>query len=155
MKPGQMLGLSKRKQASFKKEEVAAAFRAFPPAMKAKLMTLRRLIFETASATEGVGELEEALRWGEPSYLTTESKSGSTIRMGWHKSRPHQYAMYFNCRTNLVASFRQMYPNELTYEGNRSITFDEKATVPTPELRHCISLALTYHLDKEKRPPRG
>ena len=37
-------------------------------------MFLRQLIFETAAATEVVGELEETLKWGEPSYLTPKTK---------------------------------------------------------------------------------
>jgi len=51
----------------------------FSPVVQKKLMQLRKLIFDVASATEGVGELEETLKWGQPSYLTSQSKSGSTI----------------------------------------------------------------------------
>jgi hypothetical protein len=36
------------------------------------LLVLREVIFDTVSEIEGVGKLEEALRWGEPSYLTKE-----------------------------------------------------------------------------------
>ena len=39
-------------------------------------------------------ELEETLKWGEPSYLV---KKGSTIRMDWKSKAPNQYAMYFKC----------------------------------------------------------
>ena len=47
---------------------VEAVFRAYPKPVKAKLLALRRLIFDTARATEGVGALEETLKWGQPSY---------------------------------------------------------------------------------------
>ena len=38
--------------------------------MRKKLLHLRQIILDTASETEGVNELEETLKWGEPSYLT-------------------------------------------------------------------------------------
>ncbi len=60
---------------------VEAVFSTYPKPIKAKLLALRRLIFDTAKTTSGVGALEETLKWGQPSYLTTETKSGSTIRI--------------------------------------------------------------------------
>ena len=104
-----------------------------------------------ASETKGVGRLEEALRWGQPSYLTTDSRSGSTIRLGWAKSPQDRYAMYFHCQTTLVDTFKEMYRSEFRFEGNRSIVFDGDDEIPFEELSHCISLALTYHLDKKRR----
>ena len=130
-------------------DDVAAVFESYPVIMRAKLLALRQLILDTASATEGVGEIEEALRWGEPSYLTTETKSGSTIRISIVRGTENQYAVYFNCQTTLVATFRQMYPNLFAYSGNRAIMFHVNDTVPTNELGHCIALALCYHLDKK------
>jgi hypothetical protein len=133
----------------FENPEVAAVFSAYPKDMRKKLMFLRQLIFETASETPGVGELEEALKWGEPAYLTTESKSGSTVRIDWKKSNPSQYAMYFHCQTNLVQTFRAMFPSEFTYEGNRSIVFNKDDDVPIKELKVCIAMVLTYHRGKK------
>lgn len=112
-------------------------------------MFLRELIFETAAETEGIGELEETLKWGQPSYLT-KSKSGSTIRIDATKT-PGQYAMYFHCQSNLVETFREMFPKQFRYEGNRAIIFDETDEIPVNELRHCIRLALTYHLINEQK----
>jgi hypothetical protein len=60
---------------------VEAVFSAYPRPVQAKLLALRRLIFNTAKATPGVGRLHETLKWGQPSYLTCETKSGSTIRI--------------------------------------------------------------------------
>lgn len=129
----------------FQNPAVAQAFEAFPPAVRRKLLRLRELIFSTAAATPGVGEIEETLKWGEPAYLTSQSKSGSTVRLGWKKARPTQYAMYFNCQTTLVESFRTLFPNDFRFEGNRALVFDETARVPTDALGHCIGAALTYH----------
>jgi hypothetical protein len=129
----------------FVNSQVSAAFDAYPPRTRSKLMFLRSLIFETASETEGVGDLEETLKWGEPAYLTTTSKSGSTVRIDRRKSDPSRYAIYFHCQTNLVETFRSMFPEEFTYEGNRAIVFCEGDTIPINELKVCIAIALTYH----------
>jgi len=129
---------------------VEKVFEAYPKPVKAKLQALRRLIFDTAKKTEGVGALEEALKWGQPSYLTTESKSGSTVRIDQVKTEAGQVAVYFHCQTNLVETFRELYP-ELRYEGNRAILLDAAETLPEEELRHCVGLALTYHSGKRKK----
>ena len=58
-------------------QAAAAVFASYPPALRKKLTALRTLIFDVAKKTEGVGALEETLRWNEPAYLTP-SKAGST-----------------------------------------------------------------------------
>lgn len=128
---------------------VDAVFDACPNPVKAKLLALRRLILDTARATKGVGAIEEALKWGQPSYLTTQTGSGSTIRIDRVKSADNQLAMFFHCQTDLVATFRELYP-ELAYSGNRAILLDAGKKLPEAELRHCVALALTYHLRKRK-----
>ena len=142
-------------RASVSDPAVDAVFSAYPKPVKAKLLALRRLIFDTAKATEGVGALEETLKWGQPSYLTPETKSGSTIRIDRLKSSANQYAVYFHCQTDLVETFREMYPTELSYEGNRSIILNAEDAIPEAELRHCVALALTYHLKKRKPARTG
>jgi hypothetical protein len=127
---------------------VTATFDAYPKPVRAKLLALRKLVLDTAKKTKGVGAIEETLKWGQPSYLTPESKSGSTIRIDHVKSVPGQYAAYFHCQTNLVETFRALYP-ELKYSGNRAILLDAKDKLPEAELRHCVGLALTYHLRKK------
>jgi Domain of unknown function (DU1801) len=129
--------------------EVAAAFSSYPTRMRTKLLALRKLILDTAKATDGVGALEETLKWGQVSYLTSASKSGSTIRIDQVKSEPDRYALYFHCQTNLVETFREIYP-KLNYGGNRSILLDATEQLPKDALRHCIGLALTYHRNKAR-----
>lgn len=135
----------------FADKAVAAVFAAYPRDVRARLFELRELIFETASDTTGVGALEETLRWGEPSYLTTQTKSGSMVRMHWKPSDGDRFGMYFHCQTNLVATFRELYPTELQFDGNRSLRFNRGATLPVDALRHCIALALTYHFERRSR----
>ena len=58
--------------------------------------------------------------------------------------------MYFICRTTLVEAFRQIYPTEFRYKDNRSILFDDVATIPVEALKDCIARALPYHLNKKR-----
>ena len=142
--------VAKRSRADFSDPAVEAAFSAYPKPLRTKLLVLRRLIFDTAKTTKGVGRLEETLKWGQPSYLTPETGSGSTIRIDRIKATANQYAMYFHCQTDLVATFRERYAGELSFGGNRSIILDATDKIPDAALRHCVALALTYHLNKRK-----
>jgi hypothetical protein len=129
---------------------VVAVLDSYPKPVKSKLLALRALILDTARKTEGVGRLEEALKWGQASYLTSESGSGSTVRIDRVKSADDQVAVYFHCQTNLVETFRELYP-ELSFGGNRAILLEADKKLPEAELRHCVALALTYHLGKRKK----
>lgn len=132
----------------FETIEVAQAFAIYPPSVKRRLLALRELIFETAATTNGVGKLEETLKWGEPAYVTSVSKSGSTIRIAWKQKTPSQYAVYFNCQTTLIETFKTLFPGEFRFEGNRAIVFDVADKVPKVSLAFCIAAALTYHRNK-------
>ncbi len=127
---------------------VAAVFKAYPPDLRSRLMALRELVFDTAEQTSGVGRLDETLKWGQPSYLTTESGSGTTVRMDRLKSTDG-YAIYFHCQSGLIDRFRTIYPDTFAYEGKRAIVFESGARVPIRALRHCIGLALTHHARKK------
>ncbi|OMF62694.1 hypothetical protein BK141_18995 [Paenibacillus sp. FSL R5-0765] len=124
--------------------KVAAVFEHYPNHIQQRLLFLRQLILDTALETEGIDHLEETLKWGEPSYVT---KHGSTIRIAWKESNPQQYAMYFNCNTKLVATFKEVF-SELNFEGNRAIVFNDNEEMPIDELKQCILLSLTYHYRK-------
>ncbi|MBL0085189.1 MAG: DUF1801 domain-containing protein [Ideonella sp.] len=125
---------------------VIATFNGYPKDIRAKLLRLREMIFEVAAETPGVGALEETLKWGEPAYLTPETRSGSTIRIAWKKSQPEQYSMYFICTTNLVETFRSLFPSDFQFEGNRAINFKAEAEIREDSVRFCIAAALTHRL---------
>jgi len=133
----------------FADKNVAAVFKAYPPALRSRLMALRELVFDIADSTEGVGPLTETLKWGQPSYLTQETGSGSTVRIDKLK-KADGYAIYFHCQSGLVEKFREIYPDTFRYEGKRAILFDQGERVPIGALRHCIGLALTHHARKKK-----
>jgi hypothetical protein len=129
----------------FREAAVQRTFAAWPAPARARLLALRELIFATAAATDGVGTLTETLKWGEPAYLTSQSGSGSTIRIGWKAAAPTRYAMYFNCKTTLVERFRSMFPHDLVFEGKRALLFELAQEPPGDALACCIASALTYH----------
>ena len=62
-----MAALAKQAGRRFEDPGVAAVFETYPQALREKLSALRDLIFATAAATDGVGELHETLKWGQPS----------------------------------------------------------------------------------------
>jgi hypothetical protein len=141
----------KNSQKAFKNPKVAAVFDAYPKKLRTRLMFLRNMIFEMASKIEGVGKLDETLKWGSPSYLTTESGSGTTIRLEQIKSEKGKYVLCVHCQTTLVGPFKKLYGDEFEYDGNRGVILDERDEIPVKELNHFIFLALTYHLHKKKR----
>lgn len=122
--------------------KVADVFDNYPAHIQHKLLYLRQLILETASENDEVSDVEESLKWGEPSYV---SKKGSPIRVGWKTGKPHEYSMYFNCQTKLVDTFRELHSDKFRFEGNRQMVFSEDTDLPVEELKQCILLALTYH----------
>lgn len=132
----------------FNDKGVEAVFSAYPLPVQRRLLELRSLIFDVAKKTSGVGQLEEALRWGQPSYLTSETGSGSTIRIDQIRNEPSKYGIYFICTSGLIDDFKELYRDEMDFIGNRSIVFGIADRLPEDALRHCISLALTHHLHK-------
>jgi len=124
---------------------VKTAFDAFPASARNVLLKVRALIFQTAASNPAVGPLTETLKWGEPAYLTGETKSGSTIRMAWKPVNPDHAALFFNCKTTLVDTMRDIYPDTFTYQGTRAVLFRLDQPLPNDALAHCIEMALTYH----------
>lgn len=136
-------------------DAVAAVFQSFAPPLRRRVLALRRLIFDTAAATPGVGDVTETLKWGEPAYLTEASGSGSTIRIGRTKRAADCYAVYFNCRTDLVDRFRAQFGDTLCFDGNRAIVLKVEEELPTDALAVCIAAALTYHRDRRAKRSRS
>lgn len=120
---------------------IDAAFDAYPTSVKAKMERLRALVHETAAAIP-LDHLEETVKWGEPSFISTH---GSTLRMDWKAKKPNQYAMYFKCTSRLVETFQQVFGATFNYEGKRAIIFTLDQDIPTKELKQCITATLLYH----------
>jgi hypothetical protein len=126
-------------------DQVRTAFDKFPAPLRERLLMLRALIHRAASETDPMIEIEETLKWGQPSYLPRAPRTGSTVRLGALKAAPSDAVLFFHCQTRLVETFRHLYPDTFGFDGNRAMTIPPDKPVPEDEIRHCVSLALTYH----------
>ncbi|CAN7413037.1 DUF1801 domain-containing protein [Rhizobium sp. LjRoot98] len=129
-------------------DAVAQALEQYPDAVRRRLLQVRDLIFAVAAETEGVGPLTETLKWGEPAYLTETSKSGTTIRLGASRSAPDQCAVFVNCQTTLIDTFRAHFADDFTFEGQRALLFPATGDFRREPLVLCLRAALTYHRQK-------
>ncbi len=127
------------------KSEVQYKLHTYPEHISARLLKLRNLIIEIAEA-QGLGAVEETLKWGEPSYAV---KGGSPVRIDWKQKTPDQYFIFFNCNTKLVETFRLLYADDLQFEGNRAIILSVNTPLPEDTIRHCLALALNYKSIKD------
>ncbi|HHC7215976.1 TPA: DUF1801 domain-containing protein [Vibrio parahaemolyticus] len=123
---------------------VKARFEEYPENVRLRLEELRNLVFQIASELE-LGEIDESLKWGEPSYSV---KTGSPLRMDWKLKSPNNYYLFFNCQTKLVDTFRGLYGAELEFQGNRAIVLSLSKPLPETAIKSCLELALTYQQRK-------
>lgn len=122
-------------------------FANYPDLVRYKMQLLREFVTETAEEMQDVNVLKETLKWGEPSFLT---KHGSKLRMDWKEKSPDQYAMYFQCKSRLVNTFRLVFNYKFQYEGKRTIIFQMNQKIPELELKECIKASLKYHKVKDQ-----
>jgi Domain of unknown function (DU1801) len=127
-------------------DQVKRVFDVMPENVRVQMLELRELIFSVANSSKAIGRLEETLKWGEPAYITSETKSGSLVRLGWKPKEPDCIRVLFHCQTNLVETFRTLFTDDLVFEGNRAIVLQTGNPIPTSSLRFCIEAALTYRL---------
>ncbi|MCF6430740.1 DUF1801 domain-containing protein [Leisingera sp. MMG026] len=126
---------------------IEAAFDVLDPQARAGLLALRGLIFDTAAQTPEAGRIEEALRWGQPSYLTPERKTGTTLRLGVPKGA--RFALFVHCQSRLIPEFAAAFPAWDRFEGTRAVLFNDPAEVEPIRHGWLIKRALTYRI----RPP--
>ncbi len=112
----------------------------YPRQARDKFIQIRDLIYAVAQDNDIV-DIEETLKWGQPSYLC---KSGSTIRVDWQPERPDSIDVFFNCKTKLVETFKEVFSDRFTYRANRVIEISLDTPIPS-ELEVCILMALDYH----------
>jgi hypothetical protein len=127
---------------------VADIFAAYPAAIRKKLKQVRQLIFAVAKTHEGIAPLQETLKWGEPAYLAAKPRTGTTIRLGWKRSAPEHCAVYFNCQTTLIGTFRALFADDFAFESNRALLLKLSDPLPEVPLAACLAMAFTYHRDK-------
>lgn len=128
----------------FANPKVAAAFDVADPVARDGLMALRQLIFDTAVQTPETGGVEEALRWGQPAYLTRQRETGSTLRIGIPKGA--RFALFVHCQSQLIPEFIRTFPAWDRLEGTRAVLFDDPAEVDPVRHGWLVRRALTYHI---------
>lgn len=82
--------------------------------------------------------------------------------MDWKPKDPDAIKVYFNCRTRLIETFREVFRDEFRYEGNRAIVVPLDANIDDEPLGNSLKLALKmafkmalrYH-NLEHRPLLG
>ena len=122
--------------------DVKATFESYPAAARDRLLELRDAILDVAASIDGVGPLEETLKWSEPAYLTSRSRSGTTVRIAWKAKQPDHVSLFVNCQTSLIDTYRSLFP-ELDCCGNREVRLPLDQPMPAC-LRECVAIALTY-----------
>lgn len=120
--------------------QVLKKFEGYPEHITPLLLRIRILIFSIAEA-QYLGAVEESLKWGEPSYFV---KNGSTVRFDWKPKYPEQYYLFFNCKTKLIDTFRELHSDVLQFEGNRVIVLNIHDPLPESAISQCIELSLKY-----------
>ena len=118
---------------AFKNDKVKEKFDNYPSDVRYKILELRELIFDVAKNEKIINNIDEMLKWNEPSYIT---KNGSTLRIDWKKNKPNQYSMYFNCKTKLVETFRELFSDRFQFEGNREIIFQKDDIIDLDALKN-------------------
>lgn len=131
----------------FASQRVEEAYNLSDTIAREGLLLLRDMIFETAQGRPEIGSIEETLRWGQPAYLTPQTKAGTTLRLGVSKFA--RFALFVHCQSRLIPEYLSAYPMWDRVDGTRAVLFDH-ATEIDP-LRHgwLIEQALTYRLRKK------
>lgn len=128
----------------FDDQAVKAVFDGFVPDVKDMALHLRALIFETAARTPQVGQVQEALRWGQPAYLTPQTKSGSTLRVG--PAKKGGCVIFAHCQTQIIPNYVAQFPGLDEIDGTRAVIFKTADDIDPIRVRFLIHHALCYHL---------
>lgn len=127
-------------------EQINAAYDRFDDLVRKRLFEIRHLIFDIAGDHDEIGPVTETLKWGEPSYLTEKSKSGTTVRLSNVKDYPDHCGIYVHCQTRLIGEFRDSFGDELEFSGNRAVLIDVNKPLNETLIKMFLHKALTYHI---------
>ncbi len=125
-------------------EQVQAAFACFPQAERARLLDMRKLIFDEAARDPRLGALSESLKWGQPSYAPAKPKVGTPLRLAL--ARDGTPGMFVHCQTDVIETVRPLFPTETHFDGTRAVLLPMAQPLPEDALRAMIRTALGYHL---------
>jgi hypothetical protein len=117
-------------------------YQSYPEGIRDKLLSLRQLVIDVSKKIDLPEQVQETLNANEPSFVVD---GGSPIRIDWKSQTPNQYAMYFQCKTKLIDTFKELYDDTFRFDDDKGIVFTVDDAIATRELAHCISLSLRYH----------
>ena len=127
-------------------QNVAYVIGSYPKPAQEKALALRALILAVSAADTRIGPLTETLKWNEPAYLTDATKSGTTVRYAWKAKAPDEIGVFFNCKTTLIATFGDLFGDQLNLDGNRALSLPLDKALPDDILKLCFQQALTYKI---------
>jgi hypothetical protein len=127
-------------------DRIAAAFNLADDQARMGLLKLRDLILETAETLPDIGPVGEALRWGQPSYI---SRKGTPLRLGVPKSA--RFGLFVHCQSRVIPNYIERYPAWDRIDGTRAVLFDRPDQIEP--LRHgwLIRHALTYKMKASRK----
>jgi len=122
-------------------DSIAQVVNHYPKNVQSLFSQIRELVSVVAQENN-LGEIEETLKWGEPAFLI---KGGSTLRIAWKQKSPDSIYLFFNCKTILVETFKEVFFGVFEFEGMRAIKINVDKELPVDELKDCILVTLRYH----------
>ncbi len=130
---------------------IGAIVQAWPPRERAPLLAVRALVYRVAAADDALGEILESVKWGQPSYRSTDRHRGTALRLGIDR-RSGRAGVYFHCGTAMIVRCRERFPDAFAFDGNRGLLLDSnvpeaEATAMQGALAECVREALTYRPD--------
>lgn len=128
-------------------KQVDAVIRDWPDRARMRCLEARAIIYDVAKAS-GAAPLVETLKWGQPSWLPAQKGIGTTLRVWWSETTPLNLSFFVNCQTDLIAQFKDIYPETFTYSKNRGFSIRLDAPFPKDAFAHCAILTLGYHRNK-------
>ena len=107
-----------------------------------------RTLFHIIAAEADTGPLDETLKWGQPSWRPQKPRTGATLRMDWAAKTPNRLSFYVDCKTDLAARMRDIYPDLPVNDGQRHLGIDLAQPLPEQALSHLAEMTFTYHRAK-------
>jgi hypothetical protein len=126
--------------------DIEAVLNACSAVPRAGLVALRQLIFARAAELPAIGRVVEALRWGQPAYLTPDTGAACSLRIGMAPGG--DFALFVHCKTGLIQAFAEGPGAGMRVQGTRAVLFRTVQDIAAPAVSMLIGQALTYHLAK-------
>ncbi len=71
--------------------------------------------------------------------------------MGWSPATPDRLAFFVDCKTDLAARMRDIYPDLADNDGQRQLGIKLTEALPEQALAHLAEMTFTYHLARKAR----